>query len=130
MTDPRHVLLVEDDPLLSELLEMLLLLEGLGVAHAENGLDALQRLKDGQFGLIVLDLMMPLMDGLRFLEEFSAIPSEKPPVLVLSGSSDLAAAERARSCGAAAVAHKPVDQDEFLALVRSLLERPTEAAAS
>lgn len=121
MEQPR-VLLVEDDPLLRELLEMLLSLEGLEVVQAENGLVALEKLQRGGVRLVVLDLMMPLMDGLRFLEEFSRLPPDRPPVLVLSANSDAETAERARLAGAAAIARKPVDQENFIATVRGLVD--------
>lgn len=122
MTETPRVLLVEDDPLLRELLEMLLSLEGLEVVQAENGLVALEKLQEGGVHLVVLDLMMPLMDGLRFLEEFSSLPPDRPPVLVLSANSDAETAERARLAGAAAIARKPVDQENFIAAVRALLD--------
>ena len=122
MTEKPRLLLVEDDPLLRELLEMLLSLEGLEVVQAENGLVALERLQQGDFRLVVLDLMMPLMDGLLFLKEFSTLPPDRPLVLVLSANSDAETAERALRAGAAAIARKPVDQESFIAEVRALLD--------
>lgn len=118
---PPRVLLVEDDLLLSELLEMLLMLEGLEVVHAGNGAEALERLQDGSFDLIVLDLMMPVLDGFGFLNRLGQEGGEQPPVLVFSASTNPEIADRARQAGAAAVARKPVDQEEFVALVRSLI---------
>jgi CheY-like chemotaxis protein len=117
---PR-VLLVEDDLLLSELLEMLLMLEGLAVVHASNGAEALQRLEGAAFDLIVLDLMMPVLDGLGFLDRLGSADTAQPPVLVFSASTNLEVAERARKAGAAAVARKPIDQEEFVALLRTLV---------
>ena len=116
----RGVLLVEDDLILSELLEMLLFAEGFDVEHAANGMEALERLTNGSFDLIVLDLMMPVMDGLRFLEELAALGVPAPPVLVFSASTTADVSEQARRAGASAVARKPIDQEEFVALVRSL----------
>lgn len=117
----RRVLLVEDDLLLSELLEMLLMLEGVEVVHTANGAEALQRLERDQFDLIVLDLMMPVLDGFGFLERLGSQGATAPPVLVFSASTSPAVAERARQAGAAAVARKPIDEAEFVALVRSLI---------
>ena len=117
----RRVLLVEDDLLLTELLEMVLMLEGLDVVHAANGEEALQRLERDRFDLIVLDLMMPVLDGLGFLERLGGQDTAAPPVLVFSASSNPAVAERARQAGAAAVARKPIDEAEFITLVRSLI---------
>ncbi len=123
MTQANRILLVEDDPLLSELLEMILLLEGLDVVPVANGLEALSQLKNDKFKLVILDLMMPLMDGLRFLEELAKDANDKPLVLVLSANSDAETADRARRNGAAAVARKPVDQEKFLGLVHQLLQQ-------
>lgn len=117
----RRVLLVEDDLLLTELLEMLLLLEGLEVVHAPNGAEALGRLEFGRFDLIVLDLMMPILDGLGFLDRLGTQGTRAPPVLVFSASTNPEIAERARLAGAAAIARKPIDKAEFVALVRSLV---------
>lgn len=117
---PR-VLLVEDDLLLTELIEMLLSIEGFDVVHAANGAEALELLKEGVFDLVVLDLMMPVMDGLRFLQELPETSTERPPVLVFSASTAAGVSERALEAGATAVARKPIDQEEFVGLVRSLL---------
>ncbi len=127
MTKLNRILLVEDDPLLSELLEMMLMLEGLDVVMASNGFEALNHLKAEKFQLIILDLMMPLMDGLRFLEELAKSSDEKPLVLILSANSDAATAEKAMKTGASAVARKPVDQDAFLEIVRRLLQQERAA---
>lgn len=117
----RRVLLVEDDLLLSELLEMLLALEGLEVEHAPNGAEALRRLEGGGFDLIVLDLMMPVLDGLGFLDQLGGDEARRAPILVFSASTNPDLAEQARRAGAAAVARKPIDQEELVALVRSLI---------
>ena len=122
MTGKPRILLVEDDPLLRELLEMLLSMEGLEVVQAENGLVALEKLQQGDIRVVVLDLMMPLMDGLRFLEEFSKSPPNKPPVLILSANNDPETIERARAAGATAIARKPVDEKNFVAAVLALLD--------
>jgi DNA-binding response OmpR family regulator len=119
----RRVLLVEDDELLSELLEMLLVLEGFDVVHAGNGAEALERLSQHDVDLIVLDLMMPVLDGLGFLQQLPESAGKRPPVLVFSASTSAEVIERARLAGAAAVTRKPVDQKEFMALVRDLVSR-------
>ena len=116
-----RILLVEDDLLLSELLEMLLYAEGHDVVHATNGAEALERLKSEAFDLIVLDLMMPVMDGLRFLDHCRANNVSTPPVLVFSASTSPEVTERALQAGAAAVARKPVDREEFTSLVQRLI---------
>lgn len=117
----KRVLLVEDDSLIAELLEMLLMLEGVDVAIAANGAEALARLEVDSFDLIVLDLMMPVLDGLGLLDQLGAIGQAHPPILVFSASTSPEIAERALEAGAAAIARKPLDRDEFVAIVRRLL---------
>lgn len=118
----KRVLLVEDDSLIAELLEMLLMLEGVDVAIAANGAEALARLEADSFDLIVLDLMMPVLDGLGLLDQLGAIGQPHPPILVFSASTSTEIADRALEAGAAAIARKPLDRDEFVAIVRRLLD--------
>lgn len=123
----KRVLVVEDDPLLSELLEMLLTVEGMEVDHAPHGGEALIMLVTTQYDLIILDLMMPVMDGLQFLAELPMYGHRHPPVLVFSANTGTELAQQARRAGAAAVARKPIDHEEFICLVRSLLRDPADA---
>ena len=109
-----RVLLVEDDLLLSELIEMLLSVEGLDVAHAANGAEALDRLRTDKFDLVVLDLMMPVMDGWQFRQAQIRDQSLAGiPVIVVSA----AGRERLERIQADAYLSKPVDLDELLGCV-------------
>lgn len=123
MTQSR-ILLIDDDALLSDLLSSLLSLEGYEVTQALHGEAGLEALEKGSFALIVLDLLMPRMDGLRFLREFNARAGEKPPVLVLSASADHDAAEAARAQGVRDVLRKPVDPGVLLERVAAALRLP------
>lgn len=115
----RGVLVVDDDPDVRE--GMLAILEACGypAVGAANGYDGLQILKAGERpGLIVLDLMMPVMDGWQFRtaqvqqDDLAAIPT-----LVCSARSD--AEPRARSMGAIAYLRKPIDFDRLLDIVEA-----------
>ena len=68
----RPVLVVDDDVAVRELVRRMLEQEGYTVVEAENGRAALERLRDGAPGVILLDLMMPEMDGFEFLTELRA----------------------------------------------------------
>lgn len=115
----RRILLVDDDELLRDLLEMTLALEGYQVGVASNGAEALALLENTEFDLIILDLMMPILDGMRFLKRLPG--GKQPPIIVLSASSNAAVTAQVEKLGAAAVARKPVDPEEFLKLVHSTL---------
>ncbi len=116
---------MDDDELLRDLLEMTLALEGYQVEVASNGAEGLALLEGAEFDLIVLDLMMPILDGMRFLKRLPG--GKQPPIIVLSASSTAAITARAEELGAAAVARKPVDPEEFLKLVHSTLNSRSDA---
>lgn len=80
-----HVLLVEDDPLLREMMTRMIENEKYPVTVAENGLRALELVKQNMPKLIVLDIMMPVMDGFQFLGELRQRKEwEQIPVVVLT----------------------------------------------
>jgi PAS domain S-box-containing protein len=97
--DGDVVLLVEDDPATREVLHRTLARQNWAVAEAENGRVALQRLSQQKPALILLDLMMPEMDGFEFLEQLRADEAWRMiPVVVLT-SKDLTPQERDRLSG-------------------------------
>jgi serine/threonine protein kinase len=112
------VLVVDDDPSVREALRMALEGEGYPVRCAANGLEGLQQLRAAPLpGLILLDLMMPVMDGWQFLHERQRDPRlAAVPVVVISAASTSLA--QALALGAADCLQKPVGLDELTAKVR------------
>jgi CheY-like chemotaxis protein len=83
----KRILLIDDDELLCEVLVDFLELSGYAVTTAGNGREGLARLDDdGGFDLILLDLVMAEMDGIRFLKAYEERPGARPAVMVLSAS--------------------------------------------
>jgi CheY-like chemotaxis protein len=84
----RHILVVEDDLDAADALTILLELKGYRVSKALNGLEALERLKsDHSVTLVILDLMMPVMDGMSFLRRIDRDPRlSQVPVIVASAT--------------------------------------------
>ena len=115
-----RILLVDDDELLAELLEMTLSIEGYDVAVCTNGAEGIKRLQHDQFDVVVLDLMMPFMDGLQFMRVLTGMASP-PPVVVLSavGKGDLV--RDVLAAGAKAVVAKPVETDELLGTIQRVV---------
>jgi two-component system, chemotaxis family, chemotaxis protein CheY len=110
------VLVVEDEPTIRALLEELLLQAGLEVGCASNGLAALELLACWPPDVILLDLMMPIMDGFAFVRACrSADRGSAPGVIVMSAAMDAEAA--AKSLGARGWIQKPFDVEEILELV-------------
>lgn len=103
------VLLVEDDPDLREDLAYLIQYEGFTVTTASNGRDALARLAEmGAPCVIILDLMMPVMDGWELRAELLKMPDfADVPVVLLSGVADVES--QAKSLQAVDYLTKPID---------------------
>ena len=119
----QQVLVVEDDPTTRALLRRMLIGEGWQVAEAENGRIALDRVAEVKPRLLLLDLMMPEMDGFEFLAELRKTPAWRGIPVVVATAADLTEEdERRLSGGVERILHKSAqDQDEFLAELRSLV---------
>ncbi len=106
--DRKTVLIVEDDAIIREGLAAILERAGYQVIPAAHGREALDRLREGPVDLIVLDMMLPVLDGWRFLERCRSGQRPLPaPVLVVSGF-DEGSLEWAVALGAAGYLRKPV----------------------
>jgi len=95
----RRVLVVEDDEATSRLLQRALVKQGWSVSTAANGRVALERLSESLPSLILLDLMMPEMDGFEFLEELRERPEASGIPVVVITAKDLSDEDRRRLNG-------------------------------
>jgi CheY-like chemotaxis protein len=112
----KQVLIVEDDPDAREALAAFLEGEGYTVLEAEHGAEALDRLRTSAVCLVLLDLMMPVMNGWTFRAEQLRDPAlAQVPVVVVTA--DSTAARRAGSLGVAGFMTKPIDFARLLTLV-------------
>ena len=121
----KRILLVDDDRYLQRLLGMLLSRTGYEVVMAGHGKEALDILQnqspDQSFDLIVLDLMMPVMDGFHFLKWLREEARSNIPVLSLTGMQKADTAQKLLAAGASAVLFKPVNVEELMAQIGTLL---------
>ena len=115
------ILIVEDDPVMRELFSMMLSLEGHEVREAENGEEALERIREGRPDLLVADLVMPVMDGHRLLARLPEVCADPPPVLVLSAVRPGAEDADLICAGADRLLQKPVDPAALVSTVQDLL---------
>ncbi len=123
------ILLVDDDQTLRKQLAALLKEQRYLVETAVNGEDALEKLIDNPCDAIVLDVMMPVMDGLTMLRELRE-GGDKTPVLMLTARTDVDDCVQGLDMGADDYLAKPFFEAEFLARVRALLRRPGSSAQS
>lgn len=116
----RRVLVVDDDPSIQGFLAEALADEGYDVRTAGNGREALAILRSWRPGVILLDLMMPEMDGWTFrAEQRTMAELSDVPVIVLSATRDLEA--KARDLAPAQVLSKPFDLEALLGTIEGLI---------
>lgn len=124
-----QVLIIEDNPDLAFGLRRTLEFEGYDVAVAEDGTGGLAAAKEEHPDLVILDLMLPDMDGFRILRELRGGGS-RVPVLVLTARGDEADVVMGFDSGADDYVTKPFSTLELLARVRALLRRGVAANGS
>ncbi len=122
MTEKATILICDDDPLLLELVEFKLRAKGYLVVRAENGEDALVAMAAEKPDLIVLDAMMPLLDGFEVLKRVKQDPNFAPvPVVMLTARRSEKDIMSALDRGADDYLVKPFIPDELLARISRLL---------
>jgi two-component system response regulator MprA len=116
----KRVLVVDDDAGIRQTLQDVLELEGYEVTIARNGVEALRKLDDELPSLMILDIMMPIMDGYTVAANLKSRGlSAQLPVLVLTA--DRQARARIRDLGADAYLEKPFSLDELLREVERII---------
>jgi DNA-binding response OmpR family regulator len=123
-----RVLLVEDERDIGELVRVNLVHDGHLVEWVEDGAAALARAEVGGFDLVVLDVMLPGLDGFSFCKRLRTVDAETP-ILFLSALGDAADRVRGLQAGGDDYLPKPFDLRELLARVAALLRRRERAAA-
>ena len=119
MHEQKPVLLIEDDPDIRELMNQALLFENYTVVTAENGLEAIGKLRavagtPQAPGLILLDLMLPVMDGWNFVEECLKDPAlASIPIVIISASN-----REMKGGNIVGYLRKPLDLEDLFTQVR------------
>ncbi|WP_136607818.1 response regulator transcription factor [Paenibacillus dokdonensis] len=116
------ILVVDDDPHIRELVSHLLKSEGFSIAEAANGHEALKVLETTRADLVVLDIMMPGMDGWELCKELSG-NYEDMPVLMLTAKGETVHKVKGFELGTDDYLVKPFDPPELIARVKALLKR-------
>ncbi|USX16390.1 response regulator transcription factor [Oxalobacteraceae bacterium OTU3CAMAD1] len=120
-TTNDRILLVEDDPRLAEMLTEYLSQSGFRVTHAPNGRTAVGHIATGEVDAVVLDLMLPDMDGLEVCRQARAVSDV--PVLMLTARGDAIDRIVGLEMGADDYLPKPFEPRELLARLRAILRR-------
>ena len=115
IVDDTHINLV----LMSRLMEKL---EDVSTVAFQSAQEALAWCRDNPYDLLILDYMMPDINGLEFISQLDPDPRARPPVLMVTASQDIEIRHRALENGANDFLIKPIDKVEFLARTRNMLE--------
>ena len=120
----RRVLVVEDDPDIVELVSLYLSKEGFAVDSVGDGRQGLQRVRDGRYDLLILDLQLPGADGLTICAEVRGARATRDiPVVMLTARGDEADRIVGLEMGADDYVTKPFSPKELVARVRALFRR-------
>lgn len=121
----KHILIVDDDPLIQRLFDQFFQSKGFSVTLADSGLSAVLQVKARMPDLIITDVVMPGMDGLALIRE---VRKEHPeiPIIAISGGQRAVAVNfqpHAEKDGASQFVEKPIYLKDLLASVQTLLDQ-------
>ncbi|WP_163100239.1 response regulator transcription factor [Peribacillus alkalitolerans] len=117
------ILIVDDDPHIRKLVHVILTEEGLSILEAKDGNEALTLLDSEKVDLIILDIMMPNMDGWELCRNIRAYYSDSLPILMLTAKGETIQKVKGFDLGADDYLVKPFHPAELVARIKSLLKR-------
>ena len=117
-------LVVEDSPMMRQLLVFALArVKNLHITEADDGVDGLRKLAVGRYDIIVTDINMPIMDGLKLVKRVRSDPSHKDtPIVIITTEGSSEDRQRALQLGANAYITKPIQAPQVIATVKELLK--------
>ena len=120
----HRILIADDDADLRQLLRLMLSREGFDIIEAANGIDALARAYDSHPTLVLLDVMMPDIDGFEVCRQLrSDERTHRLPILFVSAMDDITQRNEMLKLGADDCIRKPIGPRELIARVRGVMER-------
>jgi two-component system chemotaxis response regulator CheY len=124
MADVIHALVVEDSPTMRQLIVFALSrIRTLKVVEADDGVDALKKLSQQQFDILVTDINMPMLDGLKLVSMVRKDEVHKDiPIVIITTEGAQEDRQRALSLGANAYITKPIQAPQVISKVKELLK--------
>jgi len=124
MVAKKHVLVVEDHEPMLGAIKSILEMRGYTVSTAVNGVDALQLMEEMGPDLLIVDILMPEMDGYTFYEEVRKRPAwRSTPLIFLTSMAEREDIQRGRALGVNGYITKPFEPNDLLEAVQAGLER-------
>ncbi len=116
-------LIVEDSPMMRQLIVFALSrIKGLEVVEADDGVDGLKKLAAGRFDLVITDINMPIMDGLKLVKRIRSDAIHRDvPIMIITTEGAQEDRQRALQLGANAYITKPIQAPQVITKVKELL---------
>ena len=123
--DPREsgILVVEDDPAIRRLVKMVLERRGYQVETAEDGVEAVLKLGIGEYDAVILDLMMPNLDGFAFMQTMHENAPERLKQFIITSAASPTIIRQRMKGAPFDVLPKPFDLKDLLSRVRACVEK-------
>jgi DNA-binding response OmpR family regulator len=121
---PKKVLLIDDDTKILLLEKTILNQSGISAETATNGMEALEKLKQTSFDAIVLDIMMPHMDGYETAKEIKKLENHKAtPIVMVTAAPEREAMKQSFASGVLIFMNKPFTAQKFLSVIQTVLSK-------
>ncbi|WP_319231611.1 sigma-54 dependent transcriptional regulator [Draconibacterium orientale] len=124
----KKILIIDDDTFICELLKKHLQNNNYSAETAYNGRGALKLFKENKFDLVLCDFRLPDTSGLELMQQLKSI-KQSVPVIIMTAYADVRMAVKLMKLGASDYITKPIQQEEFLGLIKKLLKKPEPSAA-
>ena len=122
MADKKKIFLADDEPDIKLILKRYLELDGFEVVTGSDGREAMEKAGSTKFDLLILDVMMPFMNGWEVCKKLKADPSTRDiPVIILTAKSQSIDSLMSYECGADEYATKPFEYPELSKTIKRLL---------
>ena len=117
-------LVVEDSPMMRQLLAFALArVKTIRITEAEDGVDGLRKLASARFDIIIADINMPVMDGLKLVKRIRSDPVHKDtPIVIITTEGSKEDRQRAMQLGANSYITKPIQAPQVIAIIKELLK--------
>ena len=119
--DKQNILLVDDDKNIRALVRLYLQNEGYNVTDAKNGAECVEEFAKKSYDLVLMDIMMPIMDGIKAVQEIRK--TSNVPVIMLTAKGDTFDKVLALEIGADDYVVKPFDPNELMARIKAVIRR-------
>ena len=118
----KRILAVDDSASMRQMVSFTLKTAGFDVTEAKDGSEALAIAKQQDFDAVILDVNMPIMDGITLIRELRTLPSYKfTPLLMLTTESGLEKKIEGKAAGATGWIVKPFNPDQLLAVIKKVI---------